>query len=382
MLTNNYRCITIPGPGIVARWPDEILLCVGPIDVLEELVRQATGDSIALRMVAASINWWSNGGGYVSLRDTSGGLVVEGDGFCDAVIDEKRLPVANTTTPGGSVSYFLDRRAATPLGQQPLDPYLNLSHGLVRGSGLILIPTKSPASQETGHTNESDVPVRAAVDTQIVETPSKSRNESSPQTLGAKGPVSLPMDNAPVEAIELEGHVEYQPLPLATKTGENESGTEGRAIVRGRACPVNHVNHPEAQYCMSCGRALNATQRLIDGHRPSLGSILFDDGSRHDLVMPTRVGRDPARSEGYETIALDNDDISRQHLTIDLQNWDVLITDNGSANKTYAREFDREDWRELRPDVPLAIQPGTVIRLGEVRQFTFQATHALPPPSR
>lgn len=372
MIMRNYRCVTIPGSGIVARWPGEILLCVGPTDVLEDLMLRSLDKSIALRVAAQSVDWATNGGGYVSLLDTSTGIAVEGDGFCDVVIDGKRQPVTHSLAPDGlAATCFLDRRTAIP-STEPLDSYLYLSHGVVRGSGLMLIPDTARVDPEP---DGAEAPSQSGRPAPSEGPDQESSGEPGPSSPAGNGQLDL---NEPIEPRD--------PLTVAGESepvqGEPEAGQPipaDRVLISGRACPVKHVNHPEAQFCISCGRALNATAQLVDGPRPSLGSILFDDGPVHDLLVSTRVGREPQTGDGYNIIVIDSDDVSRQHLTIELREWDVLVVDDGSANNTFVQEFGRDEWRALTPKIPYPLQPGTSIRLGHTRQFMFQASHALPP---
>ena len=66
-------------------------------------------------------------------------------------------------------------------------------------------------------------------------------------------------------------------------------------------------------------------------------------------------------------------DISRNHLEIRLDDWHVLVTDLNSTNGTVITRPGRDPER-LRPDQSTMIEPGTVVDLAEVVSFTFDAT--------
>src|SRR4029450_13387146 len=83
---------------------------------------------------------------------------------------------------------------------------------------------------------------------------------------------------------------------------------------------------------------------LVEGIRPPLGVLTFDDGEAYALTGDVIVGREPAVDDlvvtgGGRAVRIADDDrtISRAHALIRLVGWDVFLEDRGSANGTFFR---------------------------------------------
>jgi pSer/pThr/pTyr-binding forkhead associated (FHA) protein len=64
-------------------------------------------------------------------------------------------------------------------------------------------------------------------------------------------------------------------------------------------------------------------------------------------------------------------EISRTHLQVSLDGWDVLIIDLKSTNGTLVTLPGRDPER-LRPSEPFPIQPGTVVTLADDIYFRYE----------
>jgi len=138
-------------------------------------------------------------------------------------------------------------------------------------------------------------------------------------------------------------------------------------------------------YCSSCGikMGVHRTLIVIDGPRPPLGILVLDDGStipvQHDMV----IGRDPtvdalvvAREAMPIRIEDETNSVSRAHLHVVLDGWEVLVADRGSSNGTSVRSAEGEPWRRLAPSERVHVGTGTQIRIGD-RLLAFDGHHVL-----
>jgi hypothetical protein len=179
---------------------------------------------------------------------------------------------------------------------------------------------------------------------------------------------------APLEPAELPAPLPNTPPPPAPAPAH---AADARPMVRGLACAVGHVNRVEANYCSACGRRLQGTISLVDGPRPSLGTLIFDDGAIYGLERGYIIGREPAGDPQVTggaagAIALSDDQraISRVHADVRLDGWDTQIVDRGSANGTHVAA-PGAGWVRLEPNVPVTIGDGWSVAIGR-RTFVFQ----------
>jgi hypothetical protein len=163
------------------------------------------------------------------------------------------------------------------------------------------------------------------------------------------------------------------PLPIA-----GDAAAEAGPRVRGIACAVGHVNRLEAKYCSACGRRLQGTVRLVEGPRPLLGIVVFEDGSTFGLDRDYVIGREPEsdpRVAAGEVAAMRLEDpergLSRVHAELRLVEWDTTVVDLGSANGTYVLPPGAPQWVRVERDVPARLEDGWRVAVGR-RTFTFE----------
>lgn len=115
------------------------------------------------------------------------------------------------------------------------------------------------------------------------------------------------------------------------------------------------------------------------GGKPSLGVLVLDDGATFTLDANYLVGRDPDRHDVvaggqarpirlYDPEGL----VSRAHVLIELEGWEVRISDLDSSNGTYVFTPGATEWVRLRPHERVMIGPGTRIGLGR-RGFLYES---------
>lgn len=153
-----------------------------------------------------------------------------------------------------------------------------------------------------------------------------------------------------------------------------------QAQVEGVLCANGHFNHPQAPYCAECGLSLaQQTNRTVWGPRPAIGVLVFDDGLTVNVDIDLVIGRQPDRDEAVRAgrakpIAVEDGEsaVSRVHAVINLNGWDAVITDRGSANGTYIAPPDATVWTPLAPHQPAPLVAGTRVQVGK-RTFVFNS---------
>ena len=156
---------------------------------------------------------------------------------------------------------------------------------------------------------------------------------------------------------------------------------ESRPLVYGVDCKNDHFNDPRVPYCAVCGIAL--VQRTLvpyKGPRPPLGVLLLDDGMTLRLDTDYLVGRDPERApevaEGSvrpAKVTSPDGSVSRRHLRVALDNWDVNLVDLGSVNGTQIQPPGDPNFYDIPPNEPVAILPGTTVRIGVSRTMRYES---------
>lgn len=194
-----------------------------------------------------------------------------------------------------------------------------------------------------------------------------------PAAAAAAGPraVTPPPPAAPVRA----------PAPPTGFLPPAPPPTEGVTVL-GYRCSRGHLNDPRVSFCAHCGiRMDQLTGVLVKGRRPPLGLIVLDTGSTFVLDDDYLLGRDPENDPGVQNgqlrgLRLDDNSgtLSRAHLEIRLQGWDVAVVDRGSANGTYVAAHGQQGWSAVVPHQPFVLGAGAQVGVGR-RTFTFESPH-------
>ncbi len=150
-------------------------------------------------------------------------------------------------------------------------------------------------------------------------------------------------------------------------------------MVQAARCPRGHLNPAHAVICRICRNEI-ISQESFTVARPELGYLTMSTGGRIKLDRSVLMGRSPSldRYLGSETphlvkVPSPTNDISRNHLEVSLDGWQVRVIDLNSKNGTIIRLPGREVER-LRPDVASIIEPGTFVMLSDDVSFTFEVT--------
>jgi pSer/pThr/pTyr-binding forkhead associated (FHA) protein len=114
--------------------------------------------------------------------------------------------------------------------------------------------------------------------------------------------------------------------------------------------------------------------------RPPLGVLRLSTGDVVPLDRDVVLGRNPTPEAAglpadahVVSLASPNHDMSRTHAAIHLDGWIVLLADLNSTNGTIVSHPWHEAMR-LRPNEPVAIEPGTVVNLANEVTFRYEPT--------
>jgi FHA domain-containing protein len=335
----------LPGPGLVARSGELVLVCAdtpGAGELLGLLgeVSAAGGDGPALvRRVAArlagedayrlpdcaltgpapngSVAVLVHGAGVAEVAGAGGPVRLAG---ADAITSQNRL------VPGPVELVVLTVRGAGPAGSLPatVDDRLRLDAGVVTGAGAVI-----GAGLPVGTGSRPRVPPMAAPTSAAAPVPP---------------PAAVPASVDPPH----------------------------RPTILGLYCQHEHFNDPADRFCRVCGESLaERAKGPAEGPRPPLGVLLLDDGNAYPLDLDYVLGREPHNDPQVASgaarglrIADPAGVVSRRHARIALVGWDVQVIDLGSANGTFVQIPGEAERRQLSAGHPLVIRPGTEVILG------------------
>jgi pSer/pThr/pTyr-binding forkhead associated (FHA) protein len=95
------------------------------------------------------------------------------------------------------------------------------------------------------------------------------------------------------------------------------------------------------------------------------------DGSTAELDRPVLIGRAPSgdrsasRAPRLMTVPSPNHDISRTHVEVATEDWQIVVTDLNSTNGTVLVRPGAVDRQQLAPGEPVTVQLGSVMELGD-----------------
>ena len=228
-------------------------------------------------------------------------------------------------------------------------------------------PAPEPATNETGAFDH----LWEATQHRSVEEAAMRANAEAEAAAGA-APVSGDPDHdgLTVTAAELRALVGGGSGAAAPSDGP----AGGHLAIR---CPRNHLNPPHASSCRACGQPVRG-QTPVRVATIDLGAFRFRDGTRVPVRKPMLMGRSPKMSgpiagEIPEMVQIDSpaQDISRTHLEVRVEGWQVLVIDRDSTNGTIVSLPGREPQR-LRPHQPVPLPIGASVDLAGEAEFTFE----------
>jgi len=205
-------------------------------------------------------------------------------------------------------------------------------------------------------------------DTQLMEVPIEhpafnpqlyERQQAAATQAAMPPPVAADVDDTPPT------------LPLSSSPRAplaQDPSTE--SLIMAADCPHGHSNPPAAATCRMCGAAI-APQRPRLIHRPVLCVLQASDGTTADVDRAVLVGRapDPDRSNfkapRLMSVQSPGHDISRTHVEVAPEGWQVIAIDLNSTNGTVLIRPGGYERQQLAPGEHVPVQPGSVLDLGD-----------------
>jgi hypothetical protein len=142
------------------------------------------------------------------------------------------------------------------------------------------------------------------------------------------------------------------------------------------SCPLGHLTPPASPQCRVCHQRVAPQEpRRVD--RPSLGGLRLPTGEVVPLDRGVVLGRKPAPADGSTDwphlvhLPADHTFVSRRHLQVELDGWDVVARDLDSRGGTTLTAPGREPQR-MRPGDAYVLEPGTVLDLAHVYAVRFE----------
>ncbi len=294
---------------------------------------------------------------------------------------------ASVTGPGGEVRLdgldaltWTDRLIGGQVDQielrlpqaGPSDPRWRLDSGIIPGGGLQCLLTP-----------------RLMVVPQPPPPVARGRN-TLPEPYEVEGPTARAPHTPVAPKVTIAEDIRQQPFesvllipseaPVTAPPPPTQPKPNSRPLVWGADCKNGHFNDPRAQYCGVCGIGMVQLSLVPrQSHRPPLGLLLLDDGMTLRLDTDYVIGRSPEPAPDVvagtaRPVRLTDTDgsVSRRHVRITLDQWDVKLTDLGSVNGTFIEEPDTP-MRPLQRGETVTMLPGTKIQVGTERTFRYES---------
>jgi len=286
-------------------------------------------------------------------------IVVVGDYEVTMATDRRRLTVASAgDDPVAETVRDLRSIAVGPLAEG--DDDLELIEGLVAADGF----TYRVEARSAMPTSSPPVPPPPAPPEPARATPRPAPVDAEPLVFSLRersappgAPLPVPNATAPPVAPR---------AATAARPAVDPVPAEG--LVLGVNCARGHFNDPRARYCAICGLAMHqASLVMIEGPRPPLGVLVFENGATFPLTTALVIGREPTvdpavranRARGLVPTG-DVTKLSRVHARLELRDWDVVLTDGGSTNGTFVQRGGA--WQRLSPSQSEPLQVGDLVR--------------------
>ena len=388
-----------PGPGVLIGSGTHWVLMSDPgderlLDRVWELV--STPQPVGTSVLDA----------VVTLIDSEAGHTRDGNLAALAAVDLAPGTAASTTLGTGHVqatgqTHVLtlgDATGASPgdgrrlvagvvgAGQAVLRPVSASSPGAL-GRPAVQV-TEAPSAPTTGLID--GIPAEILAATGPDGAPPPRPRQQQPEWVSARDTGSSMDTTEPdplfVQRIEEGGHTTIRaPLPHDDETDDQDGATVHRpahltqvsaTTVLAVSCPLGHLTAPADPACRTCHQRV-APQEPRQVHRPTLGGLRLPTGEVVPLDRGVVLGRKPAPVEGSTDwphlvhLPPAHSFVSRMHLHIELDGWDVLARDLDSRGGTTLAQPGQEPLR-MSPGEAYVLEPGAVLDLAEVYAVRYE----------
>lgn len=311
----------------------------------------------------------SRGAGHVRMAGPGRMLSLDGGRDPDQLLSTRRLVGGVVAADRVEVRPISTRTAPAPLAREAEAPAP--SAGMIDGIPAAILaargPDGPPPRTRVRRPVEDTGPV---IDTSEPDPLLAARIEEGTRTTirASSEPHSLPPTSAALEGVDgHDGSTTSRPAHLSHATAPT---------VLAVSCPLGHLTPPASPQCRVCHQRV-APQEPRRVERPTLGGLRLPTGEVVPLDRGVVLGRKPAPAPGSTDwphlvhLPKDHSFVSRQHLEIELDGWDVVARDLDSRGGTTIAPPGREPLR-MRPRDAYVLEPGTVLDLAEVYAVRFE----------
>jgi FHA domain len=217
------------------------------------------------------------------------------------------------------------------------------------------------ATEHTAEMSADEIAALQNADTQLLPSPVDGPEAEIQRDVAAPGDSTTP-DSASDAAAE--------PVEAASTSEPWLDDSVQDSAILAVLCQNRHANPPNSISCRVCGSPLaSKVPQFVAG--PVLAVLRASDGSTAEVDRPVLIGRAPSadrsssRSPRLMTVPSPNHDISRTHLEVAPDGWQIVVTDLNSTNGTVLVRRGAVDRQQLAPGEPVPVQLGSVIELGD-----------------
>ena len=366
--------LTDPGDELVVQEIWDVLSITAPSgstvaeQVLAVVEKAFDGDPPGLALVdftSGASTSLSRGAGHVRLAGPGRVLSLDGGADPSALAATRRLIGGVVAADRVELAPVSTRTATAPFARAVETP--PASSTLIDGIPAAILAAKGPDGP----------PPRTRV-RRLVEDTGSLTDTSEPDPLlmerieeGAHTtirPASAPHGaQQPGQVDDHDGSTTMRPAHLSHST---------TPTVLAVSCPLGHLTPPVAPQCRVCHQRVAPQEpRRVD--RPSLGGLRLPTGEVVPLDRGVVLGRKPAPADGSTDwphlvhLPADHSFVSRRHLQVELDGWDVVARDLDSRGGTTVTFPGRETLR-MRPHDAYVLEPGSVLDLAQVYAVRFE----------
>jgi hypothetical protein len=157
-----------------------------------------------------------------------------------------------------------------------------------------------------------------------------------------------------------------------------QTGAPSGPTVLAVLCTRGHLNPPTSPTCRICGREV-PPQQAYETPRPALGVLRLSTGDVVSLDRGVIMGRAPQAPPGLPPelqphvvrIASPQRDLSRNHVQVVVEGWQVILRDLDTTNGTTVTPPEGTPTR-LRAGDPMVLEPGSVVSMADEVSFTYE----------
>jgi hypothetical protein len=241
----------------------------------------------------------------------------------------------------------------------------------------VAAPSTEPAGDGVGAAYDRPVDQTAELSAEEIAAIANAETELMPPPFeqpkphaesGAGAPQQLEAAVGP-QLAEDPADVFARAIATSSEDSPAEADIQDSAIL-AVLCPDGHASPPSATSCRTCGGPV-ATQGPQFVAYPVLAVLRASDGTNAELDRPVLIGRAPSpdrsssRAPRLMTVPSPNHDISRTHLEVAPDDWQIVVTDLNSTNGTILVRPGRGDPQQLAPGEPVPVPVGSVMELGD-----------------